>query len=65
MYEAQKKYDRKNTKSFCIKLNYNTDADLISYLEIVPNVQGLIKRLLIRQMYLDTGHYAGGKENES
>ena len=65
MYEAQKKYDKKNTKSFCIKLNYNTDADLISYLEIVPNVQGLIKRLLIRQMYLDTGHYVGGKENES
>ena len=65
MYEAQKKYDRKNTKSFCIKLNYNTDADLISYLEAVQNVQGLIKKLLMRQMYYDTGHYVGGKENES
>lgn len=50
MTEAQRKasasYDRKNTKMFTIKLNYNTDANLIAWLEVQPNVQGFIKRIL-------------------
>lgn len=43
---ASKKYDAKNTRTFTIKLNYKTDADVISYLETIENVQGLIKSLI-------------------
>lgn len=51
---ASKKYDAKNTRTFTIKLNYNTDADVISYLETVDNVQGLIKALIRRHIVKDT-----------
>ena len=54
MTEAQKrasaKYDKKMTRTFSIKLNYNTDADLIAMLETRTNIQGFIKDLL--NMYL-------------
>lgn len=43
---ASKKYDANNTRTFCLKLNYNTDADLISFLEASANIQGTIKRIL-------------------
>ena len=49
---AAKKYDKTNTRMFAIKLNYNTDADLISMLEATPNIQGFIKKLL--NDYLNT-----------
>lgn len=54
---ASKKYDANNTRTFTIKLNYNTDADLILYLESVENVQGLIKDLLQKAIYGGTEHY--------
>lgn len=44
--KASKKYDAANTRTFTIKLNYNTDADAIAYLETLGNVQGLIKDLI-------------------
>ena len=44
--QKQREYDRKNTRTFCIKLNYNTDADLISMLESKENVQGFLKDIL-------------------
>lgn len=47
---AVAKYDRANTKMVTLKLNLNTDADIVSYLEGVDNVQGLIKRLLRREI---------------
>jgi len=43
---ASKKYDAKNTKTFAIKLNRNTDADLIEKLNTVTSVQGYIKELI-------------------
>ena len=43
---ASKKYDANNTRTFTIKLNYNTDANIIAYLESIENVQGLIKSLI-------------------
>lgn len=50
MTEAQKKasrkYDKEKTRIFTIKLNYNTDADLINLLESRTNIQGFIKELL-------------------
>lgn len=44
--EAVSRYDKNNTKQLHIKLNKNTDADLIQALETVKNKQGLIKQLL-------------------
>ena len=44
--QASKKYDKKNTRIFTIKLNYNTDADLIGLLETRDNIQGFIKTVL-------------------
>lgn len=55
--KASKKYDAANTRTFTIKLNYNTDADAIAYLETQRNVQGLIKGLIrekIRGLTNDT-----------
>lgn len=43
---AQKKYDAANTKQFHLKLNRNTDRDIIEKLDNVPNIQGYIKKLI-------------------
>lgn len=47
---ANSKYDKANTKSFIIKLNLKTDADVIERLERVENRQGYIKSLIRRDM---------------
>lgn len=47
---AQAKYDRANTKQVAIKLNRNTDADILAWLASVSNVQGYIKRLIREDM---------------
>lgn len=44
--KAQKKYDAANTKQFHMKLNRNTDWDVIEKLDNVPNMQGYIKKLI-------------------
>ncbi len=44
--KAQKKYDAANTKQFHLKLNRNTDRDVIEKLDNVPNMQGYIKKLI-------------------
>ena len=44
------KYDKKNTKQIAIKLNKNTDADIIEYLDSIENKQGLIKELIRKEM---------------
>ena len=46
IYESQKKYDKKNTKQFMMKLNLKYDADIIDKLESVKNRQGYIKDLI-------------------
>lgn len=43
---ANKKYQEKNTRLMTIRLNYNTDADIIAKLEQVPSKQGYIKELI-------------------
>lgn len=40
--EKEKAYIRR----YGLKLNINTDADIISYLEKQPSMQGYIKRLI-------------------
>ena len=43
---ASKQYDKENTVRFSLKLNINTDADIISRLDSVDNKQGYIKQLI-------------------
>ena len=44
--EAKKKWDLENTVVVTMKLNKNTDADIIQKLDSVGNKQGYIKRLI-------------------
>ena len=52
--DAQKravaKYDAENTKSFLLKLNKKTDADILEWLNQQPNKQGYIKSLIRNDM---------------
>ena len=43
---AKAKYDAKTAKYISLKLNKNTDAELISRLEKDTNIQSYIKRLI-------------------
>lgn len=45
-YDAQDRYDKQNTIQIKLKLNKNTDADIIEKLESEPNKQGYIKELI-------------------
>ena len=47
---AQARYDAKTAKRFCLKLNVNTDADLIDILERQQNVQGYLKSLIRKDL---------------
>ena len=44
--QASIKYDKNNTKRIFIKLNINSDKDILEYLETKPNKQGYIKELI-------------------
>lgn len=55
---SQQKYDKKNTKKYCIKLNLKTDSDIIKILDSKKNKQGYIKSL-IRRDFTDG---QGGKD---
>lgn len=43
---ATAKYQAKNTKIYPIRLNFNTDQDVIEKLSQVPSVAGYIKELI-------------------
>lgn len=44
--EAKKKWVREHTTVYRMKLNHNTDADIIEKLESVESKQGYIKELI-------------------
>lgn len=44
--KAGAKYDAKHTKQIKLKLNIETDADILKILETVGNKQGYIKELI-------------------
>ena len=44
--EARKEWTKRNTTRIGLKLNNNTDADIIKRLDTVPSVQGYIKALV-------------------
>ena len=43
---AREKYEKANTVQFKMKLNKNTDADILAKLDEVGNKQGYIKNLI-------------------
>ena len=45
-YFNQDKYDKKNTTQFKMKLNNNTDKDILSWLGNQSNKQGAVKHLI-------------------
>ena len=47
---ASERYDRANTVRLYIKLNKNTDADILAHLERQENKQGYIKSLIRADM---------------
>lgn len=51
--KAIKKFDATHTKQYHLKLNVNTDADLIECLEQQKNVQGFLKQLIREHLNLD------------
>ena len=44
--KANEKYIKANTKTICIRLNYNTDKDIIQRLDEVQSKMGYIKELI-------------------
>ena len=44
--QASKKYQEKNTRLMTIRLNLNTDMDIIERLNQVESKQGYIKKLI-------------------
>ena len=44
--KANAKYDRANTTRVYIKLNNNTDTDILDHLQNIINKQGYIKSLI-------------------
>ena len=48
--KANAKYDKNNTKVISLKLNKNTDQDILDYLDSVDNTQGFIKQLLRQEI---------------
>ena len=54
---AQRNYDARNHKKFTLNLNYNTDGDIIRFLEACENVQGTVKGIL--RTYVTAGNTIG------
>ena len=44
--KAATEYNKRSTVSFTVRLNFNTDADIITALESVNNKNALIKKLI-------------------
>ena len=44
--EAQAKYDKAHCRTYGLKLNLETDKDIIQKLSSVPSMQGYIKQLI-------------------
>lgn len=49
-YERQAKWDKENRRNVVLRLVKTTDADLLEYLDGLPNKQGYIKALIRADM---------------
>ena len=47
---ANNKSNKKNTKMICVRLSYNTDADILKKLDEVDSKMGYIKRLIRKDL---------------
>ena len=47
---ANNKSNKKNTKTICVRLSFNTDADIIKKLDEVKSKMGYIKELIRKDM---------------
>lgn len=45
-YERQMRYDAKNTRMIRVKLNLNTDKDILAKIDSLDNIAGYIKELI-------------------
>lgn len=50
LMKAQERYDKKNTVQIKMKLNKNTDKDILEKLGSVTNKQGYIKELIRKDL---------------
>lgn len=48
--KAQAKYNKANTTQITLRLNRNTEADIIEHLQAQPNKQGYLKALIRADM---------------
>ena len=62
-YNTQYNQDRTTTVN--VRLNYNTDADILAYLQTISNKQGLIKELLRSRMSEDGFVYTPPETEEN
>jgi hypothetical protein len=49
-FRANSKSNKINTKMICVRLSYNTDADIIKKLDEVDSKMGYIKELIRKDM---------------
>ena len=49
-YQANKKYDKENTKRYAFKLNLKTDKEVIEKLDAVPNKTDYIRQLILSDL---------------
>jgi len=60
----QARYDSTHCKTYCLKFNYGTDADIIEKLSSVPSMQGYIKQLIRQDMAMSASVSACGSTQE-
>lgn len=48
--KANEKYIKANTKTICVRLNYNTDKDIMNKLDEVDSKMGYIKELIRKDL---------------
>lgn len=53
--QAKKDWDRKNTRQIGIKLNRNTDADILAKIESMNSYAGYIKNLIRADIAKENG----------
>lgn len=49
-YAANAKWDRENRRNIVLRLSKTTDAEILAYLDSLPNKQGYIKSLIKQDM---------------
>lgn len=52
---ASNKYNKENTKTYLIRLNINTDSDLIRWMDSQKNKNGYIRKLIVQDLIQKMG----------